>query len=603
MEAVHPDQASRVRPELADERGRERGLAAARGAGDPEDAAVALAGQRACPLHELAERRSGQPSTPASSSDRCGGEAPGRSQVRAAIRQANSVAAATVSRSERSSRPSPRACHQATKPPPNASPAPIVSTTFVRGDGTATSAFDRDDERAAGPAGQQPDGRAAGQQLSHGVHGAASGREPVEVLLADLEHVALREHAREPLPVGPRVGDDVGPDVRVDEDHRVAREPHDDGLQRRRGRLQHEAERAGVHDLHLVGAGRERRLRRQACSGGALRVEAVARDAELVDVGQRERGRLVGVDDRVEPDAVLCEQRLQALTEAIAREPAEVGHGALQPSDRPGGVERAAAGVGGERVDRLRGGDQVDQRFACDEDHSGHGRARYMRVVENRVMSVLDAFRLDGRVAVVTGGNRGLGFAFARALGEAGARVAIAARDAGKNVEAAAALDALGVELDVTDPTSVAAMVERVTEELGPIDVLVNNAGACFHRPALEVPEEEWRAVWDVNVDGLWHCSRVVGAQMVERRAGVIVNIGSISAMIVNRPQMQPAYNASKAAVHQLTRSLAAEWAPLRHPCQRARARLHEDRDGPGRRAALPSPLDRGRTDGALRDT
>jgi len=105
-------------------------------------------------------------------------------------------------------------------------------------------------------------------------------------------------------------------------------------------------------------------------------------------------------------------------------------------------------------------------------------------------------------------------------------------------------------------------MVERVTAELGPIDVLVNNAGTCFHRPALEVPAEEWRAVWDVNVDGLWHCCQAVGAQMVERRSGVIVNIGSISALIVNRPQMQPAYNASKAAVHQLTKSLAAEWAP-----------------------------------------
>jgi NAD(P)-dependent dehydrogenase (short-subunit alcohol dehydrogenase family) len=177
-------------------------------------------------------------------------------------------------------------------------------------------------------------------------------------------------------------------------------------------------------------------------------------------------------------------------------------------------------------------------------------------------VSVLDAFRLDGRVAVVTGGNRGLGLAFARALGEAGARVAIAARDAGLSADVAAELDALPVALDVTDPASVTAMVEQVTAELGPVDVLVNNAGTCFHRPALEVPDDEWRAVWDVNVDGLWRCSRAVGAQMVERGTGSIVNIGSISAMIVNRPQMQPAYNASKAAVHQLTKSLAAEWAP-----------------------------------------
>jgi len=221
-------------------------------------------------------------------------------------------------------------------------------------------------------------------------------------------------------------------------------------------------------------------------------------------------------------------------------------------------------------------------------------------------VSVLDAFRLDGRVAVVTGGNRGLGFAFARALGEAGAKVAIAARDEEKSAEAAGELGVLAVPLDVTDQASVDAMVERVTDELGPVDVLINNAGTCFHRPALEVPDEEWRQVWDVNVDGLWHCSRIVGAQMVERRRGAIVNVGSISAMIVNRPQMQPAYNASKAAVHQLTKSLAAEWAPHgvrvnalapgytkteMAPVDEPRFRRHWIEDAPMERYATPEEL------------
>src|SRR3954471_14402029 len=177
-------------------------------------------------------------------------------------------------------------------------------------------------------------------------------------------------------------------------------------------------------------------------------------------------------------------------------------------------------------------------------------------------MTVLDSFRLDNKVAVVTGGNRGIGMALARALGEAGARVASAARDAGRSEPVAGELGALAVTTDITDAASVDRMLDTVTAELGPVDVLVNNSGACFHRPALEVPEDEWRAVFDVNVDGLWRCSRVVGRQMIERGTGSIVNVGSISAQIVNRPQWQPAYNASKAAVHQLTKSLAAEWAP-----------------------------------------
>ncbi len=181
-------------------------------------------------------------------------------------------------------------------------------------------------------------------------------------------------------------------------------------------------------------------------------------------------------------------------------------------------------------------------------------------------MGLLDAFDLSGRVALVTGASRGLGRAFAQALAAAGADVAAVARD-GRLLEQglaelrAAGSRAMAVTADVTRRADVERMLGAVTAELGPVDILVNNAGACIHRPALEVTEEQWAQVLDVNLTGLWNCSQVIGAQMVGRRTGTMVNIGSISAMIVNRPQWQPAYNASKAAVHQLTRSLAAEWA------------------------------------------
>jgi NAD(P)-dependent dehydrogenase (short-subunit alcohol dehydrogenase family) len=221
-------------------------------------------------------------------------------------------------------------------------------------------------------------------------------------------------------------------------------------------------------------------------------------------------------------------------------------------------------------------------------------------------MTVLDSFRLDGRVALVTGGNRGLGQAFARALSEAGATVAIAARDRDRTDAVATALGVLPVQADIADPAQVRTMLDEVTDALGPVDVLVNNAGVGFHREALEVPADEWRTVFDVNVDGLWHCCQTVGAQMVERRTGAIINIGSISALIVNRPQMQPAYNASKAAVHQLTKSLAAEWAPHgvrvnalapgyvktdMAPVDRPEFRRHWIEDAPMQRYAMPEEL------------
>ena len=226
-------------------------------------------------------------------------------------------------------------------------------------------------------------------------------------------------------------------------------------------------------------------------------------------------------------------------------------------------------------------------------------------------MRVLDAFDLTGKVAVVTGGNTGLGEAFAKALSEVGASVAIAARTRERSETVAHEISASGgqaiaVDLDVTDPKSVEAMIGAVDERLGSIDVLVNNAGICHHRPAAEVPREEWLDVFDVNVHGLWHCAQAVGREMISAGGGTIVNIGSISAMIVNRPQWQPAYNASKAAVHQLTKSLAAEWAPHNirvnalapgyvktemAPVDEPRFRRHWIEDAPMQRYALPQEL------------
>lgn len=183
-------------------------------------------------------------------------------------------------------------------------------------------------------------------------------------------------------------------------------------------------------------------------------------------------------------------------------------------------------------------------------------------------MAVLDLFDLTGRVALVTGATKGLGQAFAHALAEAGADIVIGGRDAEGAERVKGEIEALGrravVQLgDITQREHAQALVDAGIEAFGQIDVLINNAGACVHRPSLQVTDEEWRQVMSVNVDAVWLMAQIAGAHMVERGRGSIVNIGSMSGAIVNRPQWQPAYNASKAAVHHLTRSLAAEWGPL----------------------------------------
>ncbi len=174
---------------------------------------------------------------------------------------------------------------------------------------------------------------------------------------------------------------------------------------------------------------------------------------------------------------------------------------------------------------------------------------------------MLDSFRLDGDICVVTGGAQGIGRAIARGLAEAGATVVIADRDAVLGQHAADEIGGGFVQLDVTDSASVDAAFDAVVARHGRLDVLVNNAGVVRNAPALDTDDAAWRAVLAVNLDGVFYCARSAARHMLPRRSGRIVNIASMSGSIVNKPQPQASYNASKAGVIHLTRSLAAEWA------------------------------------------
>jgi NAD(P)-dependent dehydrogenase (short-subunit alcohol dehydrogenase family) len=178
----------------------------------------------------------------------------------------------------------------------------------------------------------------------------------------------------------------------------------------------------------------------------------------------------------------------------------------------------------------------------------------------------LEKFKLDGRVAVITGGGQGIGLACAEALAEAGAKVIIAdmnpaTAETGRAKLKTGGYDAETIAMDVTNSTRVAEAADEIVGRHGRIDILVNNAGiARSETPAETVTDEHWLNVIDVNLNGTFWCCRAFGRHMLGAKSGAIVNVGSMSGFIVNKPQEQSYYNASKAAVHHLTKSLAAEW-------------------------------------------
>lgn len=177
---------------------------------------------------------------------------------------------------------------------------------------------------------------------------------------------------------------------------------------------------------------------------------------------------------------------------------------------------------------------------------------------------MMELFSLKGKVAVVTGGNRGLGKTFALSLAKMGADVVIVGRDELKNLSVTKEIESYGrraisLSVDLQDISEIKRMVETVKNEFRKIDILVNNAGVSKTGLALDVEEEEWDKIMDLNVKSLFFCSRAIAKEMKEQKSGKIINIASVVGA-VGDIGISP-YTASKAAVINLTRSLALEWA------------------------------------------
>jgi gluconate 5-dehydrogenase len=214
---------------------------------------------------------------------------------------------------------------------------------------------------------------------------------------------------------------------------------------------------------------------------------------------------------------------------------------------------------------------------------------------EMQILNPTQLFNLTGRVALVTGGSRGLGLQMAEALGEMGAKVAITARKAHELDAAQTHLKAMGIDVlthacDLSDPAAAEPLLDKVVAQWGTLDILINNAGATWGAPAEDHPLDAWQKVINLNLTAMFVLSQLVGKKvMIPRKAGKIINIASIAGYSGTDPHFMPtiAYNTSKAGVINFTKSLAAEWA--RHG-------IHVNGIAPG---VFPSKMSKGMIDRA----